>query len=233
VEFAEADEKEYSAGIRFGITTDTQDITGTVLSEKPVAFTAEQLDGVLESFKGDILQVPPMYSAIKVNGKKLYEIARKGGNVERQSRRVHIYALERGEVGDEMSLTVRCSKGTYIRTLCDDIGRALGCGACMSSLRRTRAGEFDISQAHTMEEIIAAAECGAAESMLLGVDVLFAGFPAFTLSENQDKQVRNGGGFSSAMGEGKYRAYSPNGEFAALMECKEGEMSTIKSFYEV
>lgn len=234
VEFAEADIKEYKAGIRFGVSTDTQDVTGTILAQKPVDFTAAELDEVLQRFRGDIFQTPPMYSAIKVNGKKLYEIARKGGRVERKMRPVHIHSLVRGgELGAEMELDVRCSKGTYIRTLCSDIGDALGCGACMSSLRRTRAGNFDLIQAHTLQEVQQAVERGTADSLVLPVDVLFSNCGSVVLSPNQDKRLRSGGTFSTAVAEGRYRVYSLDGEFVALAKSEGGVMSSIKSFYEV
>lgn len=234
VEFAEVDVKEYRAGIRFGMTTDTQDTSGRVTSKSEADFTAEQLDETLSHFCGDILQIPPMYSAIKVGGKKLYEIARLGGEVERKARGVHIYSLEResGPEG-ETFLNVRCSKGTYIRTLCHDIGQALGCGACMSSLRRTRAGYFDVARAYTIEQVQHAAESGGVESLLLPVDTLFSDCRCFTLSPNQENRLRSGGGFSTPEPEGRCRAYSQSGEFIALAQVRRGEMRAIKSFFEV
>lgn len=234
VEFAEADVKEYRAGIRFGVTTDTQDITGRVLSEADADFTAEQLDEVLQRFRGDILQLPPMYSAIKVGGKKLYEIARRGGEVERKAREVHIFSLER-EIGPsgEVFLSVRCSKGTYIRTLCHDIGQALGCGASMSSLRRTRAGAFHVAQAYGIEQVQSAYDSGRAESLLLPVDTLFSECGSFELSDKQEKCLRNGGAFSCGIAEGRYRVYSRSGVFIALAGVRGGEMRAIKSFFEV
>ncbi len=153
--YAENDQKEYVARMRLGMRTDTQDIWGTVLDNNGATRTKEEIEAVLDTFRGDILQLPPMYSAIKIRGKKLYEIARRGGDVEREPRPITIYRLEvtdRDENGD-WGLEIECSKGTYIRTLCADIGEALGCGGCMSALRRTRAGDFYISEAHTLEEI--------------------------------------------------------------------------------
>ena len=234
VEFAEADVKEYRAGIRFGITTDTQDITGRVLDERAPDFNSEHLDAVLSRFRGDILQTPPMYSAIKVGGKKLYEIARRGGEVERRAREVRIYSLEREKcVKGECFLNVRCSKGTYIRTLCHDIGQELGCGACMSYLRRIRAGAFNVAQAHGIEQVQQAVNCGDVQSLLLPVDTLFSDCGRFELSANQEKCMRNGGIFSTVQAEGRYRAYSKGGEFIALTEVCEGEMRSVKSFFEV
>lgn len=234
VEFAESDIKEYRAGICFGITTNTQDITGHVLSEMAPDFTEEQLDVVLSRFRGDILQIPPMYSAVKVGGKKLYEIARRGGEIERRAREIHIYALEREScVEGECFLNVRCSKGTYIRTLCHDIGQELGCGACMSYLRRIRAGTFDVAQSYSIEQVQQAAGRGDIQSLLLPVDTLFSGCERFELSVNQEKCIRNGGVFSTEDPAGRYRAYSRSGEFIALTEIAGGEMHAIKSFFEV
>ena len=156
VEFAESDSKEYLAGLRLGLVTNTQDTSGETLETHPVAVTREELDAALDAFRGDISQIPPMYSAIKIGGKKLYELARKGQEVERKPRNITIFelAVEDGS-GSDWDLRVRCSKGTYVRTLCHDIGQSLGCGGCMSSLRRTRAGRFTLEQAVTMEQILA------------------------------------------------------------------------------
>lgn len=153
--YAENDEKEYLARLRLGIATDTQDIWGNVLEQSGQSRTREEIETALDAFRGPIMQLPPMYSAIKIRGKKLYEIARRGGDVQREPRPVTIHRLEltdRDEAGD-WGLQIECSKGTYIRTLCADIGAALGCGGCMSALRRVRAGRFTIDQAHTLDEI--------------------------------------------------------------------------------
>ncbi len=153
--YAENDTKEYMARIRLGMRTDTQDIWGTVLEEKTISCGRAEIEAALSAFRGQIMQLPPMYSAIKIRGKKLYEIARRGGDVEREPRPVTIFELEltdQDETGD-WGLRIECSKGTYIRTLCADIGDAIGCGGCMSALRRTRAGDFSIDEAHTLEEI--------------------------------------------------------------------------------
>ena len=153
--YAENDTKEYRARLRLGMRTDTQDVWGTVLDNNGKTCTREQIESVLDAFRGDIMQLPPMYSAIKIRGKKLYEIARRGGDVAREARPITIYRLEvtdQDENGD-WGLVIECSKGTYIRTLCADIGDALGCGGCMSALRRVRAGDFSIAEAHTLEEI--------------------------------------------------------------------------------
>ncbi len=158
--YLENDTKEYHARLRLGVRTDTQDIWGTVLEENGRTCAREELEAVLPRFRGDIMQLPPMYSAIKRRGRKLYEIARRGGDVEREPRPITVYRLEatdRDENGD-WGLEIECSKGTYIRTLCHDIGQALGCGGCMSALRRVRAGAFRIEEAHTLDEIRAEPE---------------------------------------------------------------------------
>lgn len=153
-QYMEADEKEYSALLRLGLKTDTQDIWGTVLQEQEANISQEELETVLTQFRGDIMQLPPMYSAIKIRGQKLYQIARRGGEVEREPRPITIHKFEiAGQQDGDWRLDIRCSKGTYVRTLCSDIGDALGCGGCMSALRRTAAGKFSIEQAHTLEEI--------------------------------------------------------------------------------
>ena len=151
----ENDTKEYVARLRTGLRTDTQDIWGTRLAETEANISREELEAVLPRFRGEIMQLPPMYSAIKKHGKKLYEIARRGGEVEREPRPVTVFRLElldRDGNGD-WGLSVACSKGTYIRTLCADIGETLGCGGCMSALRRTRCGRFTVDEAHTLEAI--------------------------------------------------------------------------------
>ncbi len=148
-------DKEYVAGIRLGVTTDTQDIWGNVLEEREVTVSRQNLEQAVKFFIGEIDQIPPMYSAIKIKGQKLYNIARKGGEVERSPRRIRVDSIDilSGE-GNDYQLNIRCSSGTYVRTLCNDIGRALGCGACMSSLRRTAIGNVSVENAHRITEII-------------------------------------------------------------------------------
>lgn len=230
VEFAEADWKEYSAALRLGVTTDTEDITGTVLTKCDRAVSRGELETVLPRFMGEQEQIPPMYSAIKVNGKKLCDIARRGGEAERAPRRIEISRLEcTGEENGDYLLSVRCSKGTYIRTLCADIGAALGVGGCMAALRRTRAGVFSIEDAHTLAEI----ESAGAESYLLPADSLFAAFPPITVDAWAERQVRVGADFDCNAPDGRYRVYSERGEFLMLGRCAAGKMTTIKSFFEV
>ena len=231
VEFFEHAEKTYETVLRLGITTDTEDITGTVLTEQDVFVTGAELEQVLEKFRGEILQIPPMYSALKINGQKLVDLARKGKTVERKPRPVTIYELTLlGMEADGIHLRVRCSKGTYIRTLCKDIGEALGCGGCMASLRRVSAGAYTIQEAVPLTELVEAAE---PESYLRNVDTMFVQHPAVTLTEKQEKRCRCGNSFSAAMEPGTYRAYGQNGEFLMLAKVEDGVMSTIKSFFEV
>ena len=230
VEFFEHAEKTYETVLKLGITTDTEDIWGNVLTQSPVCVTDEQIDHVLSRFRGEIMQVPPMYSALKVNGQKLCDLARKGQQVQRQPRPITIHQLtllERGE--DTLRLQVRCSKGTYIRTLCKDIGEALGCGGCMQQLRRTSAGEYTIEEAVPLETLL---ESENPEQFLRPVDSMFRSYPALTLTANQEKRCRNGNPFSLSVPEGTYRAYSENGEFLMLGKVESGIMSTIKSFFE-
>jgi tRNA pseudouridine55 synthase len=231
VEFFEHAEKIYETVLKPGITTDTEDITGTVLTEQDAFITGEMLETVLAQFRGEILQIPPMYSALKVNGQKLYELARKGREVERKPRPVTIHELKLlGMEADGIHLRVHCSKGTYIRTLCKDIGDALGCGGCMAALRRISAGEYTEADAVPLEELLAAQQ---PEQYLRPVDSMFRNYPAITLTAKQELRCRNGNAFSIQMKEGTYRAYGQNGEFLMLAKVEDGVMSTVKSFFEV
>lgn len=231
VEFFEHAEKTYEATLRLGMKTDTQDITGTVLEERPVTVTEQDILNVLPAFRGEILQIPPMYSALKVNGQKLYDLARKGKEVERQPRPITIHELELLHFdGQDARIRVRCSKGTYIRTLCEDMGEKLGCLGCMAALRRTRAGEYTVEKAVPLQTLLDAEN---PEQYLLSMDSPFLGYPAVTLSENQEKRCRNGNAFTLRVPDGTYRAYGKNGEFLMLARVENGVMSTIKSFFEV
>ena len=175
-----------------------------------------------------------MYSAIKVGGKKLYELARRGESVERKPRIVTIDKLEMiGENDGDYILDVVCSKGTYIRTLCNDIGDSLGCGGCMSSLRRVKAGAFSIEQAHTIDEIQAAADNGELDANLIPVDRLFSAYPALKVSETPEKKLRNGNIIKLAAPNGTYRVYTQTGGFLLLGEVSDNKLKTIKSFFEV
>ena len=231
VEFFEHAEKTYETVLRLGITTDTEDISGTVLTEREVFVTGSGLEEVLSRFRGEILQVPPMYSALKVNGQKLYDLARKGKEVERKPRPITIHELTLLEAGENtLRIRVRCSKGTYIRTLCKDIGEKLGCGGCMQALRRVTAGEYTIQEAVPLQQLLDAEN---PEQYLRGVDTMFRNYPQVKLTPNQEKRCRCGNSFSVKLPAGTYRAYSQSGEFLMLAKVEEGVMTTVKSFFEV
>lgn len=231
VEFFEHAEKTYEATLLLGMTTDTEDTSGTVLEEKEVHISETEFLSILPQFRGKIMQVPPMYSALKINGQKLVDLARKGKTVERQAREIEIFELSCVEFsGITARLRVRCSKGTYIRTLCKDIGEALGCGGCMAALRRVQAGEYTIDEAVPLQTLL---EAEHPEQYLRTVDSMFRQYPAVTLSSKQEKCCRNGAAFSMTLESGTYRCYSKDGEFLSLSKVEDGVMSTVKSFFEV
>ncbi|MDE7243689.1 MAG: tRNA pseudouridine(55) synthase TruB [Oscillospiraceae bacterium] len=230
VEFAEQGSKEYLAGLRLGVVTNTQDSTGEILETRDVNVSRAALEAVLERFKGDIGQVPPMYSALKRNGKKLYELARAGKEVHRDPRPVTIHELEVLEQTGQNSflLRVKCSKGTYVRTLCHDIGQTLGCGGCMDSLRRTMAAGFTLEQAVTLEQV---QEQG--EALLLPVDRFFAAYPAYRLaSPRQEHLCRNGNPVPVRnLTGGFYRVYGQDGVFLCLSRWENGRLVSVKNFF--
>ena len=234
-EFLESAEKEYVAGLRLGVVTDTQDTSGTVLETNSVCVTRAQLEAALRQFLGPIEQIPPMYSAIKINGQKLYELARRGQEVARRPRSITIHALEllEGE-GADWTIRVRCSKGTYVRTLCHDLGRALGCGGCMSSLRRTRAGSFTLAQAVTMQQVLDFAAGQDPQQLLMPVDAVFAAHPPLIVTLGQAAKLKNGAQVKDWQFQpGTYRVYAEDGEFLLLGRVEGGVLTTIKSFFEV
>ena len=234
VEFAERDSKRYLASLRLGTVTDTQDVWGTVLEKNSADVGRDGLEAALKRFRGAQEQLPPMYSAVKVNGKKLCDVARRGGEVERRPRSIVIHELTLlGQSGEDWLLDVRCSKGTYIRTLCHDIGQALGCGGCMSALRRTEAGGFSVENALTISEIQALADAGELEKRLLPVDRLFAGNQMCRVSSEEEKKLRCGSSFPTSLPDGDYRVYGESGAFLMLGRAEDGRMHTVKSFFEV
>ena len=234
-EFLESAEKEYVAGLRLGVVTDTQDTSGNILETHPVAVTREEVQTALRQFLGPIEQIPPMYSAIKMNGQKLYELARRGQEIERKPRSITIHELELLEGADaDYLLRVRCSKGTYVRTLCHDLGRALGCGGCMSSLRRTRAGSFTLSQAVTMQQVLNFAAEQAPQALLMPVDAVFSMHPPLIVTMGQAAKLKNGAQIKDwQFRPGTYRVYAEDGEFLLLGRVENGGLTTIKSFFEV
>ena len=218
-EFLTEKDKEYIAGLRLGLTTDTEDTTGKTLTESDDIPPKETVLETAKTFVGDIMQVPPLYSALKVNGQKLVDLARQGITVEREARPITIYALDIDGDGKDYTIGVACSKGTYIRTLCADIGAKLGCGGAMSSLIRTKAGIFDLGNAYTLEALEAMTP-EERYAKLLPTELLFEDYPIARLSDFYAKLSRNGCeiyerkiGANFPLGE-KLRVYDKNGFFA-------------------
>ncbi len=235
--------KEYRAVLRLGCETDTQDMTGTILAEKEVRVTQEQAEEAILSFVGEYGQIPPMYSAVKVNGRKLYELAREGKEIERKPRKVEIYRIETEEIRlPFISMRVECSKGTYIRTLCHDIGRKLGCGGAMAELTRIRSGSFRIEEALRLEEAEKLRQEGRLEEKILPVDSVFAEYPRFTVEGQYRKLIENGNAFYRRMAYGKelvmpgeqVRVYDDNGKFYGIFEFRQEEdrFFPVKMFME-
>ena len=232
VEYATDSDKEYIAGIKLGVVTNTQDTTGEVLEEHPVTVSRADLETILPQFAGELDQIPPMFSAIKKDGKKLYELARKGVEVERKPRHIVIKELDIVGQTDETTyeLRVLCSKGTYVRTLCHDIGTALGCGAAMCSLRRSMAAGYTLADTVTLEQVLAAED---PTQFVHPVDSCFAQHPAVTIDGKNLFKAKNGNPFPWEGEDGAYRVYDPEGAFLLLGLCNNGMMSTTKSFFEV
>ena len=230
VEFSENSRKEYVAGLRLGLVTNTQDTSGETVATYPVSVSREDVERAMTAFVGGIQQIPPMFSAIKINGQKLYDLARKGQEVERKPRSITIYELELLEQVNETDYLIRCvcSKGTYIRTLCHDIGHSLGCGGTMYSLRRTMAAGYTLAQAVTLEDV---QERG--EALLLPTDSIFTQYPALQLkSAKQEKRVRNGNAFTDeSVPDGTYRVYGLDGTILCLSQAKDGTLTSIKNFF--
>ena len=230
VSFAESGEKEYVATLRLGLVTDTQDTSGHTLAESPVTVTAAEVAAALHAFTGDITQIPPMYSAVKINGQKLYDLARKGKEVERKPRNITIFELELLEQVSETDylLRCRCSKGTYLRTLCHDIGQALGCGGTMFSLRRTMAAGYTLAEAVSLEDVQAQGE-----ALLRPVESMFTAYPLYTLpSPGKEARVRNGNPITvPELADGTYRVHGKNGAFLCLSRAESGTLTSIKNFF--
>jgi len=221
-------EKTYEAVMRLGVVTDTQDMSGTVLSQTTeLSVTEEELCTVVSSFVGDYMQVPPMYSALKVNGKKLYELAREGKTVERKPRPVHFYEIEILDISFPLvRFRVTCSKGTYIRTLCHDIGEKLGCGAAMESLLRTKVGRFTLDDAITLAQTEEAVQKGTIESKILGIEEILAEYPRVCCTKEGDRLLANGNPLVQALVDaqakkGWIRMCSSEGSFAGVYQWDE------------
>ncbi|MBP3370157.1 MAG: tRNA pseudouridine(55) synthase TruB [Clostridia bacterium] len=236
-EYLVADSKEYIATLRLGITTDTEDITGSILTQSDAMPTPSEVLNTVSSFVGDIMQTPPMYSALKVNGQKLCDLARQGVEIEREARPITVHSIKCTPTESERDyiLDVSCSSGTYIRTLCADIGKALGCGAAMATLCRSRAGDFSLSQTHTLEELeILSTEQRYA--LLRPIDSLFQTLDEVRLPAFYEKLSRSGCEIYQKKIKSAYpigqrvRLCTERGEFYALGEVKEYENGTaIKS----
>ena len=227
IELLPEHKKSYTARVKLGITTDTLDITGKVLSESPVNITKEQLLSVAEDFKGEILQTPPMYSALKKDGERLYDLARKGIEIEREQRKIAIEKLEIYDFnGIEFSMDVTCTAGTYIRSLCDDIGAKLGCGAVMTELRRTSANGFSIEKSVTLEELEKLVSESRTDEVVTSVETALISYPEITVTNPQANRFHNGGALDYARLHGDYpvgiyRVYSPERKLLGLGEIKE------------
>lgn len=221
-------EKTYEAVMRLGVVTDTQDMSGTVLSQTTeLSVTEEELCTVVSSFVGDYMQVPPMYSALKVNGKKLYELAREGKTVERKPRPVRFYEIEILDISFPLvRFRVTCSKGTYIRTLCHDIGEKLGCGAAMESLLRTKVGRFTLDDAITLTQTEEAVQKGTIESKILGIEEILAEYPRVCCTKEGDRLLANGNPLVQALVDaqekkGWIRMCSSEGSFSGVYQWDE------------
>ena len=232
-------DKEYEAMLRLGITTDTQDMEGNVLQESSVQVSEEEVRTCILSFQGEQMQVPPMYSALKVNGKKLYELAREGKVVERKARPVTFHKIEVLWMElPKVKIRVQCSKGTYIRTLCNDIGEKLGCGGCMEELLRTRVERFALEDAVKLDEVQKAMEEGTVDSLILPVDRIFDQYPTAKTTTQGDLLVHNGNRlFSELLQEepeaesGYVRVYDSEDTFIGLFEKKTDQLVPVKMFY--
>ncbi len=232
-------EKEYEAVLLLGRTTDTQDTTGQTLKELPVTCTREEVCAAIAGFVGPYDQIPPMYSALKVNGQKLCNLARAGIEVERKPRRITIHAIDILEMElPRVKLRVRCSKGTYIRTLCHDIGETLSCGGCMEELLRTKVGQFTAGEAHRLDEIEQAVAEGRLESYIAPVDSVFTGYPAVRIREGFDKLLYNGNPLPATAcmepvkktGADRLRVYDAGDRFIGIYEWNGQRLKPVKLF---
>ena len=222
-------QKMYEALLHLGLETDTQDMTGKVLREQPVNVTEEEVIAVIRSFLGEQQQIPPMYSALKVDGKKLYELAREGKTVERKPRTVHFYEIEIKKIElPYIRFSVTCSKGTYIRTLCHDIGQKLGCGGCMEELIRTRSGNFDLEDSMTLAQVEEAVKNGTIENRVIRIGQVLKDYPEIFCTREGDRLLENGNALSEKMvrnnhKEGWVRMCDSQGEFRGIYQWDNGK----------
>lgn len=232
--------KSYRASFRLGEQTDTQDVTGTVIKTCDVTSGRNDIENILPKFTGDIMQIPPMYSAVSVNGKRLYELARQGIEIERKPRQINVSSLVLSEYDEEKKegvLEIVCSKGTYVRTIIHDIGNVLGCGALMTALVRTSSNGFALSGCVTLETVQRYADEGKAEELLRPVECIFEGFPAVYLDERCTQLYKNGVklytekvGISENDETRKYRVFSDEKRFLGLAFVKDGCLRVFKNF---
>ncbi len=234
-------DKTYRAILLLGQVTDTQDVSGEILETREVTASIKEVYEAIQSFKGEYAQVPPMYSALKVNGKKLYELAREGKTVERKARNVQIHEIKIHEIVlPRISMTVNCSKGTYIRTLCHDIGQKVGCGGCMEQLLRTQVGMFRVEESLRLDEIEVLHDLGQLQEHMAAIDSPFSLYPAVTVKQEYQKLLDNGNelygrqvgkqGFPGQ--DGPVRMYGSDGNFQAVYEYlkKENRFRPMKMF---
>ena len=233
-------DKVYEAVLRLGIVTDTQDMSGAVLEEKEVKVTEAEVEACIASFVGEQMQIPPMYSAIKVNGKKLYELAREGIEIERKARKVEFFSIDVLEMSlPTVRIRVHCSKGAYIRTLCHDIGAKLGCGGCMEKLLRTKVERFTLDGAKKLFEIQQLVEQGVVEEHIIPVDQMFDHLPKVVTDSYGDKLVHNGNPVPWAMLQNpqeniaedmQLRVYDSDGKFIGIFKKKHEKIFPVKMF---
>lgn len=233
-------DKRYTATFRLGLTTDTQDMTGTVLTQRPVAVSRREVEQVLARFRGPQQQVPPMYSAVKVGGQRLYDLARQGREIERPARDITVYSLEllhADEAEHSYTVDIHCSKGTYVRAICHDVGEALGCGAVLTALRRTEACGFTLAQCITLERATELQAENRLAERLLPVETAFASLPRLTMTAVQARHFRNGvplspGQFGGQTAEGTVAVYREDGVFHGVAAPDEdGRLRQVKLFY--
>lgn len=231
--------KTYETVLLLGITTDTQDISGKILSEDTPDLSNEEVKKAIMEFEGDYNQIPPMFSALKVNGKKLYELAREGKVIERQSRKVSIHSIVITDITlPRVRMTVSCSKGTYIRTLCHDIGKSLGCGGCMESLLRTRVSDFRVDNSLTLDKIEELRDENKLQDYIIPIDSMFSGFPSVVVAREYNKLIYNGNCFMKEhllkeCIESMVRVYDEESNFIGIYEYVEEKdyYKPIKIFF--
>lgn len=239
IELLPSHDKAYTATFRLGTVTDTLDITGKVIETREVNVTAEQVREKIKDFVGEISQLPPMYSAVSVDGQRLYDLARQGIEVERTPRNVTVFSIDmlsENEQTGEYEISVECSSGTYIRTLISDLGEALGCGAVMTKLRRTKANGFGIENAVTLEQLEAASENGTLDEIVIPVEKALGDYPMIKVTAAQAKRFRNGGELDLQRLKyqrmlGYFRIYDPEDNFIGLGEIGMGDSLAVKRVF--